>query len=318
MPSVALHNAQSPSAIIMVRPHNFRPNPMTAADNEFQQIAAPDQYKIIAKNAFQEVSNAAQILRELGITVHIFEDESDKTPDSIFPNNWFSTHADGRVALYPMYVANRRLERRVDIINRLKKEYHVEEIIDYSHWEQQNIFLEGTGAMVLDHDNHIAYAARSNRAHEKVFAKFCADFSYEPIMFDAHDKNGTAVYHTNVMMCIAQDYALIALDMINDNEQRQKVRKAIERSGKKIIALREEQIFHFAGNAIELTGLSNGQNDKYLIMSQSSYDSLDDDQISTIAQYATIQPIDVETAEMAGGSIRCMIAAIHLGSAPIK
>lgn len=306
--AASTQSVQSPSAIIMVRPHHFRPNPMTADDNEFQQEAAPDQYKAIAKNAHDEVSHAAKILTDLGIKVHIFEDESDQTPDSIFPNNWFSTHASGDIALYPMYVPNRRKERRSDIIEMLKSEYHVTQMNDYSDLENQDIFLEGTGAMVLDHDNHIAYAARSHRSHEAAFNRFCDDFSYSPYMFDAHDKNGTAVYHTNVMMCVAGDYALVALDMIGDDKERADLRKMLEKSGKTIIELREDQIFQFAGNAIELSGEAG----KYIIMSQSSYNALDADQITTIERFAQIQPIDVRTAEMAGGSIRCMIAAIHL------
>lgn len=301
-------SVQSPGSIIMVRPHHFRPNPMTADDNEFQQLASPDQYKSIAKNAHDEVSVAAQILTGLGIKVHIFEDKGHETPDSIFPNNWFSTHASGDVVLYPMYVPNRRKERRSDIIEMLNREYHVSQLRDYSDLENQDVFLEGTGAMVLDHDNRIAYAARSNRAHEAAFQTFCDDFAYLPCMFDARDENGTAVYHTNVMMCVAGDYALVALDMIGDDKERSNLRKMLEQSGKKIIALREDQIFQFAGNAIELSG----ENGKYLIMSQSSYNALDTDQISAIEQFAMIQPIDVHTAEMAGGSIRCMIAAIHL------
>lgn len=301
-------SVQSPRAIIMVRPHNFRPNPMTVDDNEFQQIAPTDHLQSIAKNAYAQVSNAAQIISDLGVKVYIFDDETTETPDSIFPNNWFSTHDDGRVALYPMYVPNRRKERRDDIIAMLKSDYHVVKLHDYSDLENQNIFLEGTGAMVLDHEHRIAYAARSNRAHDAAFQQYCDDFSYKPYMFDAHDKNGIAVYHTNVMMCVAGDYALIALDMITDKKQRDHVQKMLEQSGKYVIALREEQIFQFAGNAIELSGKGG----KYLIMSQSSYESLDSDQISVIERFAKIQPIDVSTAEMAGGSIRCMIAGIHL------
>lgn len=292
----------------MVRPHNFHPNPMSAQDNGFQQQASHDHYDQIAQAAYDEVSKAASILEKLGITVHLFEDEGKDTPDSVFPNNWFSTHDDGKIVTYPMFVPNRRNERRKDIIATLKNNYEVHKIIDYSAMEQQNIFLEGTGAMVLDHEHRIAYAARSNRANEVAFQQFCSDFSYQPIMFDAQDKHGTAVYHTNVMMCVASDFALIASDMLPNEKERKEVLDALENSGKEIITLTEEQIFQFAGNAIELTG-SNGRN---LILSQTSYNVLQDDQIDRIAAYAHLQPIDVKTIEMAGGSIRCMIAAIHL------
>ncbi len=299
---------QAPHTVIMVRPHNFHPNPMSAQDNGFQKKPSHDDYDEIAKSAYKEVSQAAAILEALGITVHIFEDTGSKTPDSVFPNNWFSTHDDGKIVTYPMFVPNRRNERRKDIIAVLKSNYEVHKIIDYSAMERQNIFLEGTGAMVLDHAKRIAYAARSKRANPSAFQQFCTDLSYQPIMFDAQDKHGTAVYHTNVMMCIANDFALIAPDMLPDEKERKEVLASLENSGKEIITLSEEQIFQFAGNAIELTG-TNGPN---LILSQTSYEALHNDQLERISAHAHLQPIDVKTIEMAGGSIRCMIAAIHL------
>lgn len=315
-----MQSAQSPNAVIMVRPHHFHPNPMSLCDNVFQKSAKPDEYKHIAHLAYEEVSKAAQTLIDLGIIVHIFDDTGHITPDSIFPNNWFSTHANGDVALYPMYVPNRRKERRTDIIDMLKSKYQVHNVHDYSDLENQNIFLEGTGAMVLDHDNHIAYAARSNRAHKSAFARFCKEFSYHPYMFDAYDKSGAAVYHTNVMMCIGSDFALVGLDMVSDENERQKLRQKLEQSGKEVIALHEDQIFQFAGNAIELSGELSGTSEqtlnqkknRHLIMSQTSHNALDKEQIAAIERYVNIVPIDVKTAEMAGGSIRCMIAGVHL------
>ncbi len=299
---------QAPNSVIMVRPHHFHPNPMTAQDNGFQHNVDNSHHAAIAKAAYAEVTKAATTLENLGITVHLFEDEGKDTPDSVFPNNWFSTHSDGRIVTYPMFIPNRRNERRDDIIALLKNKYQVHKIIDYSDMENDNIYLEGTGAMVLDHEHQIAYAVRSNRANATAFHRFCSDFSYQPILFDAQDKNGTAVYHTNVMMCIASDYALVALDMITNKEERNKLRQSLEQSGKEIIALSEEQIFQFAGNTIELTG-ANGRN---LILSQTSYEALHDDQVNLITPHAQLQPIDVTTIEMAGGSIRCMIAAVHL------
>ena len=299
---------QAPSNIIMIRPHNFHPNPMSAQDNGFQQDIEPKHYKKIAQTAYEEVSIAAEILESIDITVHLFEDKGIETPDSVFPNNWFSTHSDGTIITYPMFIPNRRKERRNDVINLLKAEYEVYKSIDYSVLEQDNIYLEGTGAMVLDHVNKIAYAARSNRANESAFHKYCSDLSYQPIFFNAQDQSGKAVYHTNVMMCIASDFALIALDMIPNEEERLNVLHSLKQSGKEIIILSEEQIFQFAGNAIELTG-SNGRN---LILSQTSYHALHKDQIERIAEHAHLLPINVKTIEMAGGSIRCMIAAVHL------
>ncbi len=299
---------QAPSSIIMIRPHNFHPNPMSAQDNSFQKDIDPEHYRQIAQTAYEEVSKAAEILESLDITVHLFEDEGKETPDSVFPNNWFSTHNNGTIVTYPMFIPNRRNERRNDIINLLKTNYKVHKSIDYSVLEQDNIFLEGTGAMVLDHVNNIAYVAHSKRANKTAFHKFCSDLSYHPIFFNAQDKSGKAVYHTNVMMCIASDFALIALDMIPNKEERLRVLHSLEQSGKDIIILSEEQIFQFAGNAIELTG-SNGRN---LILSETSYHALHNDQIERIAAHTHLLPINVKTIEMAGGSIRCMIAAVHL------
>ena len=299
---------QAPHAVIMVRPHHFHPNPMSAQDNGFQHNVDLGHDIHVAKAAYEEVTEAAALLENLGVTVYLFEDEGTDTPDSVFPNNWFSTHDDGHIVTYPMFVPNRRNERRDDIIALLKSNYDVHKIVDYSDMENDNIYLEGTGAMVLDHEHRIAYAARSNRANATAFHKFCSDLSYQPILFDAQDKNGTAVYHTNVMMCIASDYAIIALDMLPNKEERKKVRQSLEKSGKEVITLSEEQIFQFAGNAIELTGA----NRRNLILSQTSYESLHSDQLERIESHAHLLPINVKTIEMAGGSIRCMIAAVHL------
>lgn len=299
---------QAPNAVVMVRPHNFHPNPISAKDNGFQKEADRNDFNQIAITAYNEVSQAADILQKLGIAVHLFEDEGTETPDSVFPNNWFSTHSDGKIVTYPMFVPNRRNERRKDILAELESNYEVHKIVDYSEMERHNIFLEGTGAMVLDHKHRIAYAARSNRANEAALQQFCSDLSYQPIMFDAQDKHGTAVYHTNVMMCIASNFALIAPYMLPNEKERKEVLASLESSGKEIITLSEEQIFQFAGNAIELTG-SNSRN---LILSQTSYEALNNDQLDRISAHAHLQPIDVKTIEMAGGSIRCMIAGIHL------
>jgi len=302
------HTIQSPNAIVMVRPHHFRPNDMSASDNGFQKAVSPDQYEQISLKAYDEISKAAKTLEGLGIKVHIFEDKSHDTPDSIFPNNWFTAHPDGNIVIYPLYIPNRRKERRHDIIHMLQNHYNVKGVYDYSNLEEEGLYLEGTGAMVIDYKNRIAYAARSNRAHESLLQKFCDKFSYKPFMFDAQDHNGVAVYHTNVMMCIAEHYALIGLDMVPNIKERTKLHQSLEDSGKTVINLSEEQIFHFSGNAIELSS----HNGPILIMSQTSRKALTNEQIKQIEQYAEIIDIDVQTAEMAGGSIRCMIAAIHL------
>ena len=193
-------------------------------------------------------------MRRPGSGVHLFEDKSRETPDSVFPNNWFSTHPGGHVAIYPMFAANRRRERRVDIIDMLKARYRVQDVIDYTGLEPDGLFLEGTGAMVLDHIERVAYAVKSRRTDPVALERFCTHFNYEPMVFEASDGSGRAVYHTNVLMCIATDYAIIGLDMINDPTRRAEIRRRLEDSGRNVIALSPDQVANFAGNAMELQG----------------------------------------------------------------
>ena len=200
------------------------------------------------------MDSLAEALRAVGVRVHVFDDDDHTRPDSVFPNNWVSTHAGGTVAVYPMYASNRRHERRADVLEMLKSEYRVQEIIDYSGLEPDGIFLEGTGAMVLDHVSRVAYTARSHRADVTVLERFCTDFSYEPMAFDAVDSDGVPVYHTNVIACIGTDVAMIALDMIPDEQRREQVRERLAVTGRTIVELTEEQIREFAGNAVELCG----------------------------------------------------------------
>ncbi|MEM7669144.1 MAG: arginine deiminase-related protein, partial [Pseudomonadota bacterium] len=190
---MALRSVQAPSAVVMIRPHHFRPNAQTAADNSFQ--TAPDGFDedAVARAAHDEATVAAARLADAGIRVHIFEDESRETPDSVFPNNWFSTHPGGHVAIYPMFPPNRRRERRMDVIEMLKRAYRVQEVVDYSGLEPDGLFLEGTGAMVLDHSDRVAYAVRSNRTDPVVLERFCAQFGYEPMVFDAEDRFFTPI-----------------------------------------------------------------------------------------------------------------------------
>ncbi|MFT4088672.1 MAG: arginine deiminase-related protein, partial [Gordonia sp. (in: high G+C Gram-positive bacteria)] len=243
-------SAQAPRSVVLVRPHRFTPNPLTAHDNRFQTPAAGD----VAEAAYRASTVAAQRLRDAGVTVHLFEDETGAHPDSVFPNNWFSTHGGGRVAVYPMYAANRRGERRADVIDFLKHHYRVQEVIDYSGMEQDGIYLEGTGAMVLDHSTRLAYAARSRRADPLLLERFCTTFGYEPMLFDAVDDDGTPIYHTNVMMCVATDFALICLEAITDPARRAEIAERLTDSGKQVVDLSLAQVRSFAGNALELRG----------------------------------------------------------------
>jgi len=300
-------SVQAPSSIMMIRPHHFRTNGETAADNAFQSTNNLDSAEI-SKRAFDEVTDAIIVLEGVGIQVHLFEDDGQETPDSVFPNNWFSTHPGGHIAIYPMYAKNRRLERRWDIIELLKQRYRVQDVIDYSGLEPDGLFLEGTGAMVLDHIDRVAYAIESNRTNPVALERFCTHFNYEPMVFDARDRDGKTVYHTNVLMCIATDFAMIGLDMISDSSRRDEIVARLEDSGRQVIPLSDSQIASFSGNAIEL----QGKDGRVLAISQSAYDSLDKRQMEIIETYSQLVPLNVSTIEMSGGSIRCMIAGIHL------
>lgn len=305
------HSIQAPRAVVMIRPHRFHPNPETAADNAFQCAAGAsgECAGAIAEAARKEVSRAAQTLEDAGVRVHLFDDFGEHgTPDSVFPNNWFSTHAGGHVALYPMYSGNRRRERRTDVIEMLKSEYRVEDVTDFSGLEHDEVFLEGTGAMVLDHVTRVAYTARSRRADPVALARFCRRFEFEPECFDTTGADGRPIYHTNVMMSVATEFALVGLDMINDVARRAEIHQRLERSGRTVIGLEPEQIGDFAGNAIELSA----RDGRVLALSQRAFDCLTAQQRSVIERSAQLLPLKVPTIEMAGGSVRCMLAGVHL------
>jgi hypothetical protein len=301
-------NPQAPSAVVMIRPHHFSPNPETLPDNSYQSHELAEDALQLSQQAYDQVTQAQQLLQTAGITVHVFEDTITETPDSVFPNNWFSTHLGGHVAIYPMYAKNRRKERRTDIIDMLKQQYRVQDVIDYSGLEYDNIYLEGTGAMVLDHVERVAYAVRSKRTDSLVLERFCTQFNYEPMVFDAQDEAGVPVYHTNVLMCIGSDYVMAGFDMIKDTQRRQQIIQRFEDSGRVIINLTEDQIRHFCGNALEL----QSKQGRFLALSQRAFDALTHEQIALLTQSVTLLPLDVSAIEMAGGSVRCMLAGIHL------
>jgi len=311
-------SVQAPDAVVMVRPHYFASNPQTAADNAFQRVAAggdptADSAQAIAANAYREVTQAAQTLQAHGVRVHLFEDDvPGRTPDAVFPNNWFSTHAGGHVALYPMYSPNRRLERRFDVIEMLKTQYRVQDVIDYSGLEADQLFLEGTGAMVLDHVARVAYTVRSNRANAIALERFATHFNFEPMAFDAADAQGRSVYHTNVLMCVATDFAMVGFDMITDPQRRAEIRARLAESGRSIIDLSSAQIGEFAGNALELSGTQG----RVLALSSRAMASLLPAQVDVIERSARLVPLAVPTIELAGGSVRCMLAGIHLAKRP--
>lgn len=307
-------SAQAPSAVVLIRAHAFTPNPATAADNAFQaQAPAGQSDHETAERALAEMDALAEALRAAGVRVHVFEDEDHTRPDSVFPNNWLSTHAGGSVAVYPMYASNRRHERRADVLEFLKSSYRVQSIIDYSGLEPDGIFLEGTGAMVLDHVSRVAYTARSHRADTHVLERFCTDFGYEPMAFDAVDSAGVPVYHTNVIACVGTDVAMIALEMIPDPMRREEVRERLSVNGRTVLELTEEQIREFAGNAVELCGRTPEGRRRYIMaMSSRARRSLRPEQVAVIEQSCEIVDVDIPTIELAGGSVRCMIAGVHL------
>jgi len=297
---------QSPSSIVLIRPHHFTVNVETAVDNAFQVKVAPQEK--YAKLAYKEISEAAKILSGHGIKIHMFEDKNFQAPDSVFPGNWFSTHPGGHVAIYPVRFSSRRLERRSDILEMLKSKYQVNDIIDYSGLEYDNLFLEGTGSMVLDHTNRIAYAIESSRTNLAVIERFCNDFKYEPMVFSAKDENGTTIYHSDILMSIGTEIALIGLDMITNKVRRQEVFDRLKHSGRKVIVLSNNQINNFAGNSIEL----QGKDKRILALSKKAYRSLNNEQIAIISDSVLLVPLEIPTIELSGGSVRCTIADIHL------
>ncbi len=296
----------------MVRPAKFWPNDETSGDNAFQRTPGATRPEV-AKAAAEEVSRAVDRLRAAGVTVHLFEDDGTRdTPDSVFPNNWFSTHASGQLVLYPMFAPSRRGERREDIIEALKARFYVGEVLDYTGAESEDRFLEGTGAMVLDHVGGVAYMARSKRADEDVLKRFCSDLGFESVVFDALDGGGVPIYHTNVLMCIGTEFALVGISSIVTAEGQRRVRASLEAGGRRVIELEPSQVAAFAGNAIELLGTDGPR----LCLSQTALDALSAEQRAAIESFAPLLPIAVPTIEYSGGSARCMIAGIHLKPRP--
>jgi hypothetical protein len=301
--------AQSTNSVLMIRPSRFYPNPETAADNAFQRDADRD-LEALTLMAKKEFDAAVQTLRGAGVNVRVFEDTTEpEKPDAVFPNNWISMHHDGRIALFPMYSALRRRERRQDIVEELRKHYQATEVIDYSLFEDEGCCLEGTGSLVFDHLNKIAYVSLSNRSNQKVIQRFADDFSYEPIIFTSIGSNGQPIYHTNVMMSLGTDFAMVGLEMIPNKAERQQVRERLEKTGREIVELSADQIANFAGNAIEL---HNKDGEKLLVLSSRANRALTEDQRKRLHRYARLVSLELPTIELGGGSARCMIATIHL------
>ncbi len=302
-------NVQAPTAVVMVRPHRFAVNPETLADNSFQARPLERSLDVVARTAREEFDGCVDALLGAGVRVHVFDDFGQlETPDSVFPNNWFSTHHGGRIAIYPMYAPSRRRERRTDVIDLLKSAYRVQEVIDYSGLEFDNLFLEGTGAMVFDHLERLAYVASSHRADPVILERFCTAFGYEPMAFPTADAAGHPIYHTNVVMSIGTEYALVCLQAISDPARRAEVSERLIDSGRAVLDLSFGQVADFAGNALELTGTGG----RVLALSARASAALTPQQRAVIEQSATLLPLPIPTIELAGGSVRCMLAGVHL------
>ncbi len=303
---------QSTSHILMVRPVNFGFNPQTADSNAFQDVKLAAQTKDVAQeDALKEFENMVAQLQAAGINLTVVADTPlPYTPDSVFPNNWISFHQSGKVVLYPMQAENRRLERRMDIVDQLKTQYQVEEIIDLTHFENDGQFLEGTGSMVLDRRYKIAYACLSPRTNAAVLTAFSEAMGYEIVSFNAVDANNKAVYHTNVVMCVGDNFATICLAAINDPDQRLLVRNKLVETGKQIIEISQDQMANFAGNMLLV---NNMRGEKTLVMSTRAFESLTAKQRDELDDYATLMHFDLSMIEgNGGGSARCMMAEIHL------
>lgn len=305
---------QTTNTILMIRPVNFRMNEQTAVNNYFQEDLQLKNAEINAK-AQEEFDDFVEKLRAVGVNVIVEEDDAlMDTPDSIFPNNWVSFHENGNVALYPMFAENRRKERRDEVFIRLEREgFKIENIIDYTSAETEGLFLEGTGSVLLDRINDKAYCALSPRADEDLFIEFCEDFEYTPIVFTAYQNvmnERLPIYHTNVMMCLAEQFAVICLDTIDDKKERKQVVKSLKMDGKSIISITEAQMHKFAGNMLQVRGHNNI---RYLVMSQSAFNSLTKSQIAEIETFCPILSSSLETIETCGGgSARCMMAEVFL------
>lgn len=302
---------QTTDTLLMIEPVAFGFNAETAQNNYFQVNSenAETQSKALAEfHAFVEK------LRNKGINVVTVKDTPEPhTPDSIFPNNWISMHRDGTVVLYPMNAVNRRWERREDILQLLKERFQVKEIVDLSLPEKEGKFLEGTGSMIFDHENKLAYGSVSLRLDEQLFRAFCDQFGFTPVVFHSYqtaNNERLPIYHTNVMMCVADQFVVICLDCVDEEHERRMLVNTIVNSGKEIIEISEKQMQQFAGNMLQV---QNFAGNSFLVMSQSAYRSLAPEQIQQIEKYSEIMYADLETIETnGGGSARCMLAEVFL------
>lgn len=299
---------QTTNHILMIRPVNFKFNTQTAGNNKFQQDSTENN---VQQQALKEFDGFVELLRSNKVDVIVVEDTlTPATPDSIFPNNWVSFHENGSVYLYPMFSENRRSERRNDIIEQLGKQFDLKHVDDLSFFEQQALFLEGTGSMVLDRENKIAYACLSVRTDEEVLNNFCMLAGYFPLTFQAIDQTNFPIYHTNVMMCVGDAFAVVCFESIPDEIEQEELRHSFLNTHKEVIEISFDQMNQFAGNMLQV---KSSTNESLLVMSEQAYLSLNDIQISSLEKYCRLIYAPLYTIEKnGGGSARCMLAEVHL------
>lgn len=297
---------QTTSKILMVRPARFAFNEETAGNNYFQQKTEPGS---VAQKALEEFDAFVSLLRRNDVEVIVIQDtDSPWTPDSIFPNNWFSSHLSGELVLYPMFARNRRQERKPYVLNLLRRKLNHPKLIDLTGWEEEGEFLEGTGSMIFDRDKRIAYACRSPRTSEKVLQDFCSLMNFDAVVFNAADKKGNPIYHTNVIMSVGTQVAVVCLESVKDENERGKIVSRLKNTGKVIVDISLDQVEHFAGNMLEIKS-RNGY--PLMVMSTSARNSLTMQQETIISTYNRIVSPELATIETnGGGSARCMLAEI--------
>ncbi len=301
-------NSQTTSHLLMIRPCQFAYNEETAVNNAFQ---APTGDPDVQAKALEEFNHMTDVLEKYDIDVMVVDDTpTPSTPDAIFPNNWVSFHSNGTAILYPMFAPSRRRERKSGVLERIREIFKIRHILNLSDFEKQEMFLEGTGSMVLDRVNHMAFACLSRRTNKKVLEEFCRKMSYKPMVFEASDHFGQPIYHTNVMMSVGEKFCVICLESIRNEQQREMVVKELTRTQKEIIEISEEQMAKFAGNILQV---KSRRGDKFIIMSSTAHAAFRPDQIQALSKHGTIIHVDIPTIEInGGGSARCMISEIYL------
>ncbi len=303
---------QNTSHLLMIRPAAFQYNTETAKSNDYQKNINTISQNEIVKTAQKEFDEFVEILTDNGVNVLVIEDTIEPAkPDAVFPNNWISMHEDGTIYIYPMKTANRRIEKRMDIIDTIKKKFKVNQVVDLSSYENEDRALEGTGSMIFDHDYKIVYACLSPRTDKQILIEFAAKIDYKPVVFNSFKSNGQAQYHTNVVMCVGKSFVVICLDSITDKKERKLVEDSIKSTKKEIIEISREQLEkHFAGNMLQV---QNKQGDLFLVMSERALKSLNDEQLDQIQNHCDILTAPIYLIEeIGGGSARCMMAEIFL------